>query len=64
LKGKKYQIYLAYNITSDFKFKSKFDPIHLRDKLIREQHEDGSWMQLVDLNRKEGSLDATIFNCK
>lgn len=29
---------------------------------MKEQESDGSWKQLVDLNQKEGSLDATIFN--
>ena len=56
-------IYLALNITHNLNFKTQFDPYFLRDKLINEQEEDGSWMQLVDLNKKEGSLDATIFNC-
>lgn len=54
---------LALNITGDLPFKSQFDPQFLRAKLLREQEQDGSWKQLVDLNQKHGSLDATIFNC-
>lgn len=55
---------LALNISGDLKFQTKFDPNFLRNKLLKEQEPDGSWKQLVDLNQKSGSLDATIFNCK
>ena len=53
----------ALNLTGDFNFKSKFNQDLFTQKLINEQAKDGSWHQLVDLNKKEGSLDATIFNC-
>ncbi len=42
---------LALNITGDLKFKSKFDTVFFTAKLIKEQEPDGSWMQLVDLNK-------------
>lgn len=51
------------NITGNLNFTSKFNQTFFTEKLIREQAADGSWHQLVDLNRKEGCLDATIFNC-
>jgi hypothetical protein len=57
-------IYTALNITGDFQLKSQFNQTFFTQKLIKEQSHDGSWHQLVDLNKKEGSLDATIFNCK
>ena len=44
------------------KFKSQFDVSFFRAKLLKEQEPDGSWKQLVDLNQKTGSLDATSFN--
>ena len=44
-------------------YPTKFEPEVLRDKLLKEQEEDGSWKQLDDDNQKTGSLDATIFNC-
>lgn len=50
------------NITGNLNFTSKFNQTFFTEKLIREQAADGSWHQLVDLNRKEGCLDATIFN--
>ena len=49
-------IYLALNITHNLNFKTQFDPYFLRDKLINEQEEDGSWMQLVDLNKKRSLI--------
>lgn len=42
---------------------SQFDEGFFTAKLLREQLPDGSWKQLNDENRKEGLLDATIFNC-
>ena len=56
-------LYVALNITGDFQLKSQFNQTFFTKKLIKEQSHDGSWHQLVDLNKKEGSLDATIFNC-
>lgn len=51
-------------MTNDFPFDSKFKPEVLREKLLREQEQDGSWKQLDDDNQKVGLLDATIFNCR
>ena len=58
-----YFLLLALNITGDLKLNTAFDQEFFTNKLITEQNSDGSWHQLVDLNKKEGSLDATIFNC-
>ena len=55
---------LALNLNSSHPFISKFDKQFFARKLLKEQLADGSWKQLVDENQKEGSLDATIFNCK
>ena len=60
----KYSNHSALNISGNLNFTTKFNQTFFTQKLINEQAADGSWHQLVDLNRKEGSLDATIFNCK
>ncbi len=56
-------MYLAINMTGDLKFKTQFDVNFFKQKLIDTQLDDGSWIQVVDKNKKEGLLDATIFNC-
>ncbi len=54
---------IALNLDTNKPFKSQFDTKFFTQKLLKEQLPDGSWKQLVDENQKEGSLDATIFNC-
>lgn len=50
-------------MTGDLKLKTQFDINFFKQKLIDTQLEDGSWIQVIDANKKGGLLDATIFNC-
>lgn len=45
-------INLALNISGDFNHTSQFNQTFFTEKLITEQSSDGSWHQLVDLNKK------------
>jgi len=51
LKGK-FQFNSALNITGNFDYKTQFNQTFFTQKLIAEQSADGSWHQLVDLNKK------------